>query len=332
MKALTFAALLVCGTEPLWAEELSGPWVAIMQENDLVVRTDRHYTQGLKIAYLARERAPEDAGWMARWADCLPPLGVKPESYRGGLSVGQTIYTPTDITTRALQQADRPYAGLLQVSLLLQRRGQTASETPVLDHMQLDLGVLGPESLAEQAQNTVHRLRNFGLAMGWDNQLKTEPTLGVKLQRTWRYGCGNPAGFAAEFLPHAGGSLGNSVTFAALGGQLRAGYRLPRDFGATTIDSLLPGSGGRSTDARRGFYFFTGVEGRAIAYNAFLDGGLFHDGHHVGKHPAMGDAKLGFVIVLKRWDISYTQVARTKEFTGQKEIDAFGSLALRFKW
>ena len=331
-KALAFAALLVCGTGPLWAGELSGPWVAIMQENDLVVRTDRHYTQGLKIGYLARERAPEDAGWLARWTDCLPPLGVKPEAYRGGLSLGQTIYTPTDITTRALQQADRPYAGLLQVSLLLQRRGQTASETPVLDHLQLDLGVIGPPSLAEQAQNTVHRLRNFGLAMGWDNQLKTEPTLGLKLQRTWRYGCGNPDGFAAEFLPHAGASVGNSVTFAALGGQLRAGYRLPRDFGTTTIDSILPGSGGRSAGAHRGFYLFTEVEGRAIAYNAFLDGGLFHDGHHVGKHPGVGDAKLGFVFVLKRWDISYTQIARTKEFAGQKEIDAFGSLALRFKW
>ena len=206
MKALSFAALLLCGTGPLWADELAGPWAGIMQENDLVIRTDRHYTQGLKIAYLARERTPEDAGWIARWADRLPPLGLKPEAYRYGLSLGQTIYTPTDITTRALQIGDRPYAGLLQVSLLLQRRGQTASETPVLDHMQLDLGVIGPESLAEKAQNTVHRLRNFGLAMGWDNQLKTEPTLSLKLQRTWRYGCGHADGFAAQLLPYAGAS------------------------------------------------------------------------------------------------------------------------------
>ncbi len=333
IKSVACATLLLgFATEPLSADDRSGPWVAIMQENDLVVRTDRHYTQGLKIAFLAGEQSAEEAGWIARGADLLPSLGMKPEAYRYGLSLGQTIYTPTDISTRVLQTGDRPYAGLLQVSLLLQRRGQTARATPVLDHMQLDLGIIGPESLAEQAQNTVHRLRNFGLAMGWDNQLKTEPTLTVKLQRTWRYGCGTADGFAAEFLPHAGASVGNTVTFACLGGQLRAGYCLPRDFGTATIDSITPGSGGRPADAHRGFYLFTEVEGRALAYNAFLDGGLFHDGHHVSKHPGVGDAKLGFVIVLKRWDLSYTQAARTKEFSGQKQIDAFGSLALRFKW
>ena len=153
VKSVACATLLLgAATEPLSADDLSGPWAAIMQENDLVVRTDRHYTQGLKIAYLAGERAPEDAGWIARGADLLPSLGIKPEAYRYGLSLGQTIYTPTDITTRVLQTGDRPYAGLLQVSLLLPRRGQTARDTPVLDHMQLDLGVIGPESLAKQAQ------------------------------------------------------------------------------------------------------------------------------------------------------------------------------------
>ncbi len=332
MKTVRVAALLALMAGPLRADELAGPSVAIMQENDLVVRTDRHYTQGLKVVFLARESAADGAGWVARLADVSPSLGLKAEAYRYGLSLGQTIYTPTDITTRVLQPNDRPYAGLLQVSLLFQRRGLTAGGTAVLDHLQLDMGVMGPESLAEQAQNTVHRLRNFGLAMGWDNQLKTEPTLGIKLQRTWRYRWGNAEGYAAEFLPQAGASVGNTVTFGSLGGQLRAGYRLPCDFGATTLDSIQPGSGGLSADAQRGFYLFAGAEGRAMAYNAFLDGGLFHDGHHVTKHPGMGDVKLGFVLVMKRWDLSFTQVARTKEFVGQSEIDAFGSLALRFKW
>ena len=152
----------------------------------------------------------------------------------------------------------------------------------------------------------MHRLRNFGLAMGWDHQLKTEPTLTVILQRTWRYGCGHADGFAAEFLPHAGASVGNTVTFACLGGQLRAGYRLPRDFGTATIDSITPGSGGRPADAHRGFYLFTEVEGRALAYNAFLDGGRRalagarhrEIGDRLGEEdrPVLPDARSGHVI------------------------------------
>jgi hypothetical protein len=37
-------------------------------------------------------------------------------------------------------------------------------------------------------------------------------------------------------------------------------------------------------------------------------------------------------LVYSRWDLTCTQVARTKEFVHQREVDSFGSVALRLKW
>jgi hypothetical protein len=34
----------------------------------------------------------------------------------------------------------------------------------------------------------------------------------------------------------------------------------------------------------------------------------------------------------KRFDVTLAQVIRSKEFVGQREIDAYGSLALSAKW
>ena len=163
---------------------LLGPALHLIAENDMVVRTDRHYTHGTKLTLLGSEVAVarEQAGFnFPLWlADHTPDLGSQPYAARLGASLVQSIYTPTDISGTALQPNDRPYAGVLYASLLLQKRGATPGGTSLLDTWRLDLGVIGPESQAEEAQNTVHRVRNLGTANGWANQLKTEPALALR--------------------------------------------------------------------------------------------------------------------------------------------------------
>lgn len=318
--------------------DLLGPAFHLIAENDMVVRTDRHYTHGTKLTLLGSEVAVarEQPGFsLPVWlAGRMPDLWSEPHAARLGVSLVQSIYTPTDITVTALQPTDRPYAGVFYASLVLQKRGATTGGTALLDSWRLDLGVLGPESHSEDAQNTVHRVRNLGLAMGWANQLKTEPALAMRFQRTWRWAQGATDGWAWDFLPAAGASLGNIGTHAVLGGQVRAGYRLPGDFGVQTIDAIAVPNVGRTSGPTtgRGIFAFAGIEGRAVAYSAFLDGNLWRASHHVSKFPLVGDAKFGLVYSGKRFDVSLTQVIRSKEFVGQREIDAYGSLALSVKW
>ena len=318
--------------------DLFGPAFNLVAENDMVVRTDRHYTHGTKLTLLGGEVAVarESAGFnFPVWlAERTPDLGAQSHAARLGVALGQSIYTPTDISTPAIQLNDRPYAGVLYASLLLQKRGATAGGTPVLDNWRLDLGVIGPESQAEEAQNTVHRVRNLGVAMGWANELKTEPALALRFQRTWRAAQGESGDWGWDFLPAAGVSIGNLGTYAVLATQVRAGWRLPGDFGVQTIDAISAPSMGRSGAGAkdRGVYAFAGLEGHAVAYSAFLDGNLWRASHNVVKFPLVADAKFGVMYSGRRFDFSLTQVLRTKEFVGQREIDAYGALAFSVKW
>ncbi|PAW82767.1 MAG: hypothetical protein B9S33_14700 [Pedosphaera sp. Tous-C6FEB] len=318
--------------------ELYGPAFNLVAENDMVVRTDRHYTHGTKLTLLGGEVAVarESAGFhLPVWlAERTPDWGTRPQAARLGVALGQSIYTPTDISTPVLQLDDRPYAGVFYATLLLQKRGTTAGGTPVLDNWRLDLGVIGPESHAEDAQNTVHRVRNLGIAVGWANQLKTEPALALRFQRTWRAAQGEAGDWGWDFLPTAGVSVGNLGTYAMLGGQVRAGWRMPSDFGVQTIDAISAPSIGRTGPGAkdRGVFAFAGLEGHAVAYSAFLDGNLWRASHHVSKFPLVADGKFGVMYSGRRFDLSLTQVVRTKEFVGQREIDAYGALACSVKW
>jgi len=186
LRSLAYA-LAVCLVLPSPAvSRLLGPVVSVVQENDLVVKTDRHYTQGLRLNFLAEEApATGDAG-VGRLARVLPSGTVEFEGVRWGLGVGQLIFTPRDLAARRLQSDDRPYAGYLFAAFVLQRRGHSERFAGVLDHVELDLGVIGPESLAEEAQSTVHRLRGFPLARGWHNQLETEPGAALRIARAAR--------------------------------------------------------------------------------------------------------------------------------------------------
>src|SRR5205823_6501596 len=125
--------------------------------------------------------------WAARFADFLPAMGMRGEVPRMGLELGQNIYTPKNIFTPSMVHSDRPYAGWLYAGVTLQRRGVTRRNTPVLDNFGLDLGALGPDSLAQETQTWWHSLGGWILPQGWHNQLKSEPGLILKYDRQWKF-------------------------------------------------------------------------------------------------------------------------------------------------
>ncbi len=199
------------------AEEFDqGPVFTLIEENDLIVDTDRDYTQGTKLSYLHRDGWVP--GWL-RWAtNSALNLGYDARTAKFGYQAGQNIYTPGDTEARRLLVNDRPYAGWLYAGLILHKRGYTAGNLPTLESFELNLGVIGPESLAENAQNGVHRLRHFTLARGWNNQLDTEPGVAARYQRAVSLPL-LAGGRAADFIPHAGLSLGNVETSLRAGGM-----------------------------------------------------------------------------------------------------------------
>lgn len=315
--------------------ENQGSILELNEENDFFAGADRHYTQGARLAYLGADKRANslDHGFIK----LIPTLGFHMDVYRTGLELGQSLYTPQDLSTEESIPNDHPYAGWLYGGGILQRQGSTRHlNVPVLETMRIQAGIVGPGAMAEQMQDIVHITARFTKPHGWQNQIHNEPGLAVKYQRAWRVSSREQRGWGVDLIPHAGASLGNVDTSLRAGATLRIGRQLPDDFGIQTIDSLGITDGGRrssSTDDHTwGFYGFVGTEGKAVAYTMFLDGNLFEAGPSVDKRPLVAELKSGLVLVFASAELAFMYVVRSEEFYGQQSADIFGSLFLKWKF
>ena len=317
-------------TRAQWFDQ--GPILTLTEENDTFMRSDRYYSQGFKLTYLHSDnRLP---GWTRRMSEAIPGIGYTVHAVRIGTQAGQDLYTPDNTQANGLALNDRPYAGWLYTGFILQRKGLTDGGRPVLENFQMDIGIIGPSSLADEMQSWAHNDRAHILGK-WSQQLKNEPGLALKYQRSILF---SPSADGetrhVDFIPSAGFSLGNVETSLRAGGLVRAGLNLPDDFGPQTIHSLVNPGGGRSVQqhtGRYGVYVFAGAEGRAVAYNAFLDGNLWQNSHHVTKEPLVGEFTGGLALVFPCFELDVCGVYRTHEFTLQDKHGAYGGLTLKFK-
>lgn len=318
------AALPACAaTQP--AARDSDHILTLSVENDLFLGEDNNYTSGVRLAYLSPEDQVPD--WLSRTADAFPLLSEDGHR-RWHAAAGQSIFTPSNIRTKALQPDDRPYAGWLYGSV-----GMVSDTGSRLDNLDLTFGMVGPASLAAQTQDFIHSLTDSPDPQGWKNQLHNEPGIILTYERKWRklYAC-NPSGLGVDITPSVGGSLGNIYTHAAVGTVFRLGYDLPADYGPPLISPNLPGSDFFTPSKDIGWYIFTGFEGRAVARNIFLDGNTFQDSHHVSKRPFVGGLQAGIAFIVYDARIAYTQVTRTREFDSQQKNDSFGALTLSVRF
>jgi hypothetical protein len=195
----------------------------------------------------------------------------------------------------------------------------------------LDIGIVGPHSYAENFQTWFH----YHTPPGWKNQLPDEPGFALKYGRAWLISIPATRDRYFDIIPYAGASGGNVDSSFRAGTTLRAGWNLPEDFGAQPIDSVFTTEGGLSRSqqgCRWGAYVFSGVEGRAVLYNEFLDGTAFRDSHHIDKEPFVGYWRSGLVVMLNRIEVAYTHLFYTHEFVGQPAPHIYGSLTIKVKF
>jgi hypothetical protein len=317
-------------------------------ENDLFNDTDRFYTNGVKLNWISPDLAWfEDLEWFQRkgllqdglgeFISILPYNEDKTRQRNVSLIIGQMMYTPRDTLSRELVVNDRPYAGWLYAGAAFHSRNYR-----VLDSFEIQMGITGRWSLAEQAQDFIHGLRDIPRANGWDNQIATEPGIAfvydhkyrlvprIDFSRRWK----------ADAIIHAGGTLGNIYTYVNGGAEIRAGWNLPTDFGTALIrpggDTNAPAD---TMDVRYSqdlndysAHVFIATTARAVLRDIFLDGNTFADSHSVDKKPVVVDFVLGASVVFRDFKISYAHVFRTKEFEGQPEGVGFGSISVSYTY
>lgn len=321
-------------------------------ENDFFAGSDANYTHGTKFTYLHRE--DENLYDSVKSGLDFAPLGLGGEDpvygrvshKRWGVTLGQNLYTPEDLSTSALIVNDRPYAGWLYGGLILQRRGSSWT-VPTADHFELNLGVVGPAAAGGPVQKLVHDIGNFGKPEGWRNQIKNEPVVMIQANRAWlvdllkgsenRYG----GRFRLDLIPEAGFGLGNLTTYANAGLMFRTGINLPEYFNPSTGSGGIRPSfvGGHATtlsdngreNPKFGFYVFGGAFGRAVARNIFLDGNTFANSHSVDKRTFLADFRLGASLTMwRRHTVMFWHAYRSREFIGQRIPQRFAGVSYSY--
>lgn len=330
----------VAASGSAWAED-AGWGIGVHFENDLFADTDQQYTNGIKITAVSpdltsafRDR-PELPAWARKLVTLIPLIREKGSARTLAFSAGQNMYTPQDTATSALVPTDRPYAGWLYFATTFQTRTSKQQDT-----FDVQLGIIGPYSYAEETQRLVHELRDIPVPRGWDNQLRTEPGLVLSYERTWRRTLfGDGSGFGSDLLPRIGAAVGNVAVYASAGAQVRAGWNLPPDFGysvirpggVTQVNALRDRKGSDSV-RRETFtaYVFAGMDVHAVAHDIFLDGNTFRDSHSVNLKPVVADIVFGASTGYGGGKLSVARVFRTMEFHGQTRHHRFGSVTFSY--
>lgn len=318
----------------------SGAAYTVYSENDLygAGNRDRYYTNGLRVTGLYTAAETPEA--LSDLAAAVPSVSRHSVTQVGWVA-GQDIYTPADTSRGDPDPHDRPYAGWLYAGVLIAKAVHADDDAVPEDRrsegdrvhvLEVDVGVVGPPSLAAQTQISFHHLIGVDRPNGWSHQLRFEPGLDVKYEYRRRFAAGAmPLSGVWDLIAGGGASLGNVRGQLAAGAMARWGNDLRRDFGPNTIHSTAVdvSDGRRGADPR--WYGFAGYEGRVVGWNLFLDGNTFRDSPSVPSNPLVGEFRAGVALEWNAFRLAYTHIVRSLEFRGQDGFDAYGSIALTWE-
>lgn len=302
----------------------------ISWDNDLLTGSDKGYTNGVRASYLttSAENDPHCRFCLAAKARGLlapmPGIGDPGSQHALVLTISQLMITPQDLKAESPQFDDIPYTGYLAV-----RSGLWSWTPDRITGYGVLLGVVGPESHADESQQQVHRITGSTNPNGWGNQLGTDMIAGLGATHARRfYNSGDPAIREQDLGWVAGLRVSNFITDARLGLTWRVGTNLPTNFipdyaGISSSIGLpgvldVPGSG---------WSVFAGTMAQWIPYS-YIDQEA--DNYQYDQKALVGHTGIGAGWHTPDFQVTVTLRTTSSPNTTSKEPLSFGTLS--FTW
>ncbi|MBG8554452.1 lipid A deacylase LpxR family protein [Hymenobacter guriensis] len=273
--------------------------------NDAYFRTDYYFTQGMTGTVVHPALA-----WLP--THHLLRLGPAKGTEYFGVRVHYDGFTPLRIQDAFIRVGDRPYAAYLYADFfrILNQPTQRLRLT-----MGLQLGVIGPAAGAKGFQTKLHEWLGAPTPRGWDYQIQNDLILGYSGRLEGQLA---RVGRAVELIGGATASLSSLRTYASADARLRVGLLDPyfANLGVTSRAS-------RSGQRRVQLYTEMRLEGRAVGYDATLQGGLLRrdnpyalPAQAISRTVALGTGTLGLGYAGVRLETSASWIS--PEFEGAR--------------
>jgi len=310
----------------------AGLW-ELSHENDWFIFSDRDYTGGIRLAYTSPNysswsKVPLSPTWIGALFDRINGISESDSVVAAAMYAQLNIYTPDDTKAAIPNPTDHPYSGWTGLGTDFIR--QSAERRAIFE---VNLGLVGPDSGAEDLQNSFHSAIGDGQPSGWKFQLKDEPVVQLTYRQDWRpaaltnLSSGSPGSLNYDVIGHALVTAGNGWDYGALGFVGRFGYHLPMDFGPARLrlgdvdtepfpSTSLPM--GWSHDSLSAYVCF-GAEGRAVARDITLDGNTIAHSASVVHKPLVGEVYTGLITEYGHFRGAFLAILETTTFDSQPQ-------------
>jgi len=309
---------------------ITPPWrLSVGADNDafnfwrgITDRPDKEYTNGDRVT-VEFSAAPWWGSQFAKHrAPCTGEESSTTRCLTTSVSIGRDMYTPKPSREPRETddwQDDRPYAAWLYAAGEARIVGERSLRT-----VSLQLGVTGPPAFGEFAQKTAHKLTGVYSRdpVGWDTQIAFEPGVLLSAQQSARFVGRTSSGNAViDLTPHVGASIGNILTEAQAGFQLRTGIHLSNQWWTSEWNTRGPFE----------LYVLGGARGEAVAHNITLDGNTFNPTRSVDRVPLVGEYSVGIGARFHGLVAEWRAVTRTKEYRTGPTAHAYSTLFARYE-
>ena len=280
----------------------------VIFDNDIFDNTDYYYTNGVRFELVLpfAEQSPVNKIL----------LGIKSSDFGfSGFSVTQNIYTPVNPETTEIDYGDRPFSAYLTIG---QFRETYQMERKLQIKSALDLGIMGPSSMGETVQSSIHYLE----PTGWKYQMQNSFLINYYINiEKGLYSSPN-------LEINIAGQANVGTLYNKLGGGLnfRLGSFMPVYRGPTTSCNY-------TRKKQWQYWFFMSGTTNLVAYDATLQGGLFDN-----KSPyVIADSKLnrmifkasaGLAVYYYRFGVEIENFYLTPEFEGARHF-MYGRIKLQ---
>ncbi|MGO4877278.1 lipid A deacylase LpxR family protein [Pedobacter psychrotolerans] len=283
-------------------------------ENDAYLATlnDRYYTNGLFIYF---RRAIDSTNFSEK---------IEKKIYE--ISAGQKMYTPYWGQVAKKEDQDRPFAGYLYAGAAYSifYKNESVLKTSI------EIGTVGPNSLAQDAQKFLHKTVGFYTPAGWEYQIKNE--FAVNLGANYSKLLFRPEDPIIDISGQGYANLG--TTFSGLGASVlfRAG-KLNQLFNSAYHHAVIGNSKAKRLNKSE-LFLYVKPQLNFVAYDATIQGSLFNNNSPVtfDVKPIVFEQQFGVNYSSKRFTADFNVVFKTKEVKSVAKAQNYGGLSLYYRF